>query len=200
MTFNIQIVGVGGQGVLLASIVIGGAAMADGYQVVMSEVHGMAQRGGSVVSTVRIGDGMMGPLIPKGGADLLLGFEPVETYRSLEYANESTYIITNTHPIIPITVSGGADEYPEVETLLERMRAVNSRVIALDATEIAKIAGGAIATNSVLIGAAAAVDSFPVSKKRIEDELLHRIPDRFSDLNKRAFQMGYDEIRSALDR
>lgn len=200
MTYSIQIVGVGGQGVLLASMVVGGAAMADGWEVAMSEVHGMAQRGGSVVSTVRIGRETMGPLIPKGGADLLLGFEPVETYRSLEYANKSTYIITNSHPIIPITVSAGADQYPDINFLLERMRAVNPRVVSLDATGIAKKAGASIATNSVLIGAAAAVESFPVSKRKLEEELLRRVPAQFADLNKRAFQMGYDDVRSILNR
>jgi len=200
MIYSVQMVGVGGQGVLLASMAIGGAAMGQGWKVAMSEVHGMAQRGGSVTSTVRIGEEVVSPLIPKGGADLLLGFEPVETYRSLEYANEATYIVTNTHPIFPITVSLGEDQYPDVDLLLERMRSVSRRVLHVDATQLAISVGGAIAANSVLIGAAGAVEDFPIPKHALEEELLKRVPSRHREMNKKAFQMGYEEVCVAIER
>jgi indolepyruvate ferredoxin oxidoreductase beta subunit len=197
--YNIQMVGVGGQGVLLASMVIGEAAMSKGMEVAMSEVHGMAQRGGSVSSTIRMGDDVISPLIPKGGADLLLAFEPIEAYRSLEYANKDTYIVTNTHPIIPITVSMGADEYPDLDHIIEKMRSASSRVIPLNATDIAIEFGGAIATNSVLIGAVAAVEGFPLSAEELKKSLLDRVPEKFRQMNEKAFQGGYQATMDIMD-
>jgi indolepyruvate ferredoxin oxidoreductase beta subunit len=184
-------VGVGGQGVLLASMVIGRTAMDKGMDVAMSEVHGMAQRGGSVTSTIRMGEGVLSPLTPKGGADLLLAFEPVEAYRSLGYTNRETYIVTNTHPIIPITVSMGEDRYPEVGSVIESLRRSSGRVIALDATGLAVNEGGAIATNSVLMGAVAAVKGFPLSKQELLTSLLDRVPDKFRAMNENAFEVGF---------
>jgi len=197
--YNIQMVGVGGQGVLLASMVIGETAMRKGMEVTMSEVHGMAQRGGSVTSTIRMGDDVISPLIPKGGADLLLAFEPIEAYRSLEYANKDTYIVANTHPIIPITVSMGADEYPDLDYIIEKMRSASSRVIRVNATEIAIELGGAIATNSVLIGAVAAVKGFPLSAEELMKSLLDRVPEKFREMNERAFQTGYQVAKDIMD-
>ena len=199
MIYSVQMVGVGGQGLLLASMVLGGAALSQGWDVAMSEVHGMAQRGGSVTSTVRIGEEVVSPLIPRGGADLLLGFEPVETYRALEYANETTHIVTNTHPIIPITVSMGVDQYPDVNLLLERMKLVNRKVLPVDATALAEKAGGIIAANSVMIGAAGAVEAFPISKGALVKELLERVPLKSQEMNRKAFQMGFEEVRGILE-
>lgn len=200
MRYNVQMVGVGGQGVLLASMVIGEAAMRKGMEVAMSEVHGMAQRGGSVTSTIRMGDDIISPLIPKGGADLLLAFEPIEAYRSLEYANEDTFIVANTHPIIPITVSMGADEYPDLDNIIDKMRSASSRVIPVNATDIAIEFGGAIATNSVLIGAVAAVKGFPLSVEELKESLLERVPEKFRQMNERAFEGGYQAAIEIMDR
>jgi indolepyruvate ferredoxin oxidoreductase beta subunit len=199
MRYSIQMVGVGGQGVLLASMVIGEAAMHMGLDVVMSEVHGMAQRGGSVTSIIRMGEGVISPLIPKGGADLLLAFEPIEAYRSLDSANKDTYIITNTHPIIPITVSMGADQYPDIDQVIEKMRSVSSKVVPVDATGIATGVGGAIATNSVLIGAVAAVEGIPISEGVLKDSLLDRVPTKFREMNEKAFQCGLDYTRKFFE-
>ena len=200
MRYNIQMVGVGGQGVLLASMVIGEAAMLKGLEVAMSEVHGMAQRGGSVTSTIRMGDNVISPLIPKGGADLLLAFEPIEAYRALEYANKDTFIVVNTHPIIPITVSMGADEYPDLDSVIESMRAASGRVIPVNATETAVEFGGAIATNSVLIGAVAAVRGFPLTAGELKRSLLDRVPEKFRQMNEMAFQGGYQIAMETMDR
>lgn len=199
MRYSVQMVGVGGQGVLLASMVMGCAAMGRGLEVTMSEVHGMAQRGGSVSSTIRMGEGVISPLIPRGGADLLMAFEPVEAYRSLEYANKDTFIVTNLQPIIPITVSMGADLYPDVELVIERMRAVSPRVVALDATGIAVEVGGAITANSVLIGAVAAVDDFPLERQEVEDSLRGRVPAKFREMNRLAFERGYEAAKKAVE-
>jgi len=198
MKYNVQMVGVGGQGVLLASMVIGNAAMAKGMEVAMSEVHGMAQRGGSVTSTIRMGEEVISPLIPKGGADLLLAFEPIEAYRSLGFSNEGTYIVTNTHPIIPITVSMGVDKYPEMDEVISALREASGRVIPIDATELAVEEGGAIATNSVLMGAVAAVKNFPISREELLRSLMDRVPKKFSEMNERAFQRGYESASQII--
>jgi indolepyruvate ferredoxin oxidoreductase beta subunit len=195
MKYNIQLVGVGGQGVLLASTVLGNAAVAEGMEAAMSEVHGMAQRGGSVQCSVRIGREIYSPLIPKGGADLLLGFEPAETLRSVTSVSKDSYIITNTAPVVPISVSIGQGTYPPLEEILEALRSVNDHVVAIDATAKAIEAGRAITANAVLIGAIAAVKGFPLSKQRVLDALLAAVPAKARDVNVRAFDLGYQEVR-----
>lgn len=195
MKYNIQLVGVGGQGVLLASTVLGNAAVAEGMEAAMSEVHGMAQRGGSVQCSVRIGQDIYSPLIPKGGADLLLGFEPAETLRSVTSVSKGSYIITNTSPVVPISVSIGQGTYPPLDEILEALRSVNDHVVAIDATAKAIEAGRAITANAVLIGAIAAVKGFPLSKQRVLDALLAAVPAKARDVNVRAFDLGYQEVR-----
>ena len=195
MKYNIQLVGVGGQGVLLASTVLGNAAVAEGMEAVMSEVHGMAQRGGSVQCSVRIGQDIYSPLIPKGGADLLLGFEPVETLRSVTSVSRGAYIITNTSPVVPISVSIGQGTYPSLDEIIEALRSVNDHVVAVDATAKAIEAGRAITANAVLIGAIAAVKGFPLSKQRVLDALLEAVPAKARDVNVKAFELGYQEVR-----
>ena len=118
MKYTVQIVGVGGQGVLLASMVLGNAAMKMGYDVAMSEVHGMAQRGGSVLSTLRFGDGVISPLEATGSADLIMGFEPVETCRNIQLGNKDTIIVMNVNPVYPSAVASGLAKYPDVDGLI----------------------------------------------------------------------------------
>ena len=129
MKYTIQIVGVGGQGVLLASMVLGNAAMSAGYDVAMSEVHGMAQRGGSVLCTLRFGEGTISPLEAAGGADLLLGFEPAETCRNLGLCNKDTKVIMNLDPVYPSMVAAGFETYPEVQSLVDAAMKLNSNIM-----------------------------------------------------------------------
>jgi indolepyruvate ferredoxin oxidoreductase, beta subunit len=196
--YNIQLVGVGGQGVLLASTVLGNAAVAEGLEVAMSEVHGMAQRGGSVQCSVRLGRGIFSPLIPKGGADLLLGFEPVETCRALNLVNQGSYIVTNLTPVVPITVSAGLEVYPKVEEILGAIRSVNTNLITIDASALAIQAGKAITANSVLIGAISAVKGFPLTKERMLGSLLQVVPAKAREINMRAFELGYQAVAGSL--
>ena len=195
MKYNIQLVGVGGQGVLLASTVLGNAAVAEGMEVAMSEVHGMAQRGGSVQCSVRLGQGIYSPLIPRGGADLLLGFEPAETLRNVTSVNRDSCIITNTSPVVPISVSIGQGTYPPLGDILDALRSVNDHVVAIDATAKAIEAGRAITANAVLIGAISAVKGFPLSKGRVLDALLEAVPAKAKDVNVRAFELGYLAVK-----
>lgn len=190
MSYSILIAGVGGQGVLLASRVLGEAALRSGHKVAMSEVHGMAQRGGSVTALVRIGEEAVSPLVPKGGADLIIGFEPVETYRSLPYANRGTTLITDVRPIVPMTVTSGNERYPEVGRLLEAMRATGMKVIALDATSLAERAGARVAVNSVLIGAVSSLEGFPLPPEVIRSALMGSVPAKARSINEKAYELG----------
>jgi indolepyruvate ferredoxin oxidoreductase beta subunit len=190
MIYNALIVGVGGQGVLLASRVIGEAAMKAGHEVVMSEVHGMAQRGGSVSAAVRFGEGVISPLIPKAGADLIIGFEPVETYRALPYAKRGTVVVTDVGRLVPMTVTSGGEKYPEVGDLLSSMEGAGLKVVSLDATKLAEDAGTRLTVNSVLIGAVSALAGFPLPEDVLGSTLLSSVPGKAKDVNEKAFALG----------
>lgn len=195
MKYTVQIVGVGGQGVLLASMVLGNAAMKSGHKVAMSEVHGMAQRGGSVLSTLRFGDDVISPLEASGGADLIMGFEPVETCRSITLGNKNTQVLMNLDPVYPSMVAAGFEEYPDIEALKKSVNSISSHVTTIDATKIAVEAGKAVAANAVMIGAVAAMEAFPLSKDILKETLLETVPEKFKELNSKAFDMGYNAIR-----
>ena len=192
MKYTVQIVGVGGQGVLMASMVLGNAAMNAGYKVAMSEVHGMAQRGGSVLSTLRFGDDVISPLEAVGNADMIMGFEPVETVRNLSLANKDSVILMNLDPVLPSMVAAGFEDYPDVEVLKKAVTDVNPNLNTIDATRIAIEAGKAVVANAVMIGAVAAMEGFPLSKDVLLDALKMQVPAKFLDLNVKAFEMGYN--------
>ena len=188
---DIFITGVGGQGSLSASRFLGEAAVKAGLKVLVGEIHGMAQRGGIVESTVRIGD-VHGPIISDGQADVLLGFEPVETRRAMGKASPETLIITNTHPIVPAMVSMKGDKYPDAEEILERIRAISPKVIALDATEMAGQAGNAQALNAVLVGVLAGAGVLPFDTNLLREVVMAGVPKKALDVNERAFAMGVE--------
>ena len=195
MKYTVQIVGVGGQGVLLASMVLGNAAMEMGFQVAMSEVHGMAQRGGSVLSTLRFGDEVISPLEAVGNADMIMGFEPSEPCRNIHLANEDSVILMNLDPVLPSMVAAGFEEYPEVSDLVDSVKAVNNHLVTIDATSLAIKAGKAVAANAVMIGAVAALDGFPIPKDVLKDVLGKKVPEKFRELNLNAFEMGYEAAK-----
>lgn len=194
MKYSVQIVGVGGQGVLLASMVLGNAAMRAGYSVMMSEVHGMAQRGGSVRSTLRFGDDVSSPLEATGAADLIMSFEPVETVRSLPLGNRKSAVIMNLDPVLPGNVAAGFETYPDIGDLVKEVRKENDNVITIEATKIAIKAGKAVAANAVMIGAVAAVRGFPLDRELLKEVLLEKVPEKAKDLNAKAFDMGYEAM------
>ena len=196
MKYTVQIVGVGGQGVLMASMVLGNAAMEMGFQVAMSEVHGMAQRGGSVLSTLRFGDEVISPLEAVGNADMTMGFEPSETCRNIQLANRDSVILMNMDPVLPSMVAAGFEEYPDVSDLVDSVRAVNGHLVTIDATSLAIKAGKAVAANAVMIGAVAALDGFPIPRDVLKDVLGKLVPEKFKDLNPKAFDMGYEAARN----
>jgi indolepyruvate ferredoxin oxidoreductase beta subunit len=199
MKYSIMIVGVGGQGVLLASRVLGECALRSGHRLALSEVHGMAQRGGSVTALVRFGEEVISPLIPKGGADLMVGFEPVETYRALPYANQGTLIVTDVRPIVPMTVTSGNEKYPEVGLLLDGMRNAGLKVLPVEATRLAEEAGARVTVNSVLIGAISALSSFPLDADLLHSTLMASVPAKAKEVNERAYLLGRDAVLRARD-
>ncbi len=187
---EIYITGVGGQGSLSASRFLGEAATKADLKVIVGEIHGMAQRGGIVESTVRIGN-VHGPIIPDGHADLLLGFEPIETLRAIGKASEKTLIITDTHPVVPPLVSMRGDDYPDVDDALQRIRGYCPRMIALNATELAQDAGNAQALNTVLLGVVAGTAILPFGSDILREVIMASVPKKAIDVNERAFEMGH---------
>ena len=188
-TKNIMIVGVGGQGTVLASKLLGYVLLNRGYDVKVSEVHGMSQRGGSVVTYVRYGEKVYSPIIDKGEADLILSFEQLEAARWLEYLKPDGQIITNTQKMEPMPVITGAAIYPE--NLVEKMRAAGATVVADDFLSLAMQAGSSKAVNIVLMGKlATCFPDIPLSDWQTAIE--KNVPPKFLELNKKAFELGYN--------
>jgi len=188
---RILFTGVGGQGTLLASRLLGEAAMAENMDVCVSEVHGMAQRGGVVESTVMLG-GITGPIISNGEADVLVSFEPLETIRALARCSRKSVIVTNTVPIEPFTVKLGQAEYPDVDHWIDFMKNNYAVVKALNADALAKDAGTAKAVNVVLLGTLSASGVLPVSADRIRDTISRTVKKKFVDANLKAFDLGFE--------
>ena len=187
MTKNIMIVGVGGQGTLLASRILGNTVIEEGYDVKVSEVHGMSQRGGSVVTYVKYGDKVYSPIIDRGEADIILAFELLEALRALPYLKKGGKIIVNTQSIDPMPVITGMSSYPEniVEKLSEKVN-----TLPIDALNLAKQAGNMKAVNVVFIGVMAKSTDIPYEKWI---EIIKKtVPEKFLDVNLKAFELGYN--------
>ncbi len=185
---NILIVGVGGQGTLLASKVIGGAAQLSGFDVKQSEVHGMAQRGGSVVTYVRFANKVFSPLVEKGQADIILAFEKLEAWRWADYLKPEGTIIVNDQEIPPMPVIIGAAAYPE--GIYERISAAGIKLIQVDALSLAKKIGEARAVNIILLGVAAKMLGF--DRQVWEQAIAESIPAKALKVNLQAFATGWN--------
>ena len=185
-TKNVMIVGVGGQGSLLASKLLGRLLVSQGYDVKVSEVHGMSQRGGSVVTYVRYGDHVAAPVIDKGEADFIVSFELLEAARWLPYLKPDGQIVTSTQQIDPMPVIMGAAAYPE--NLVEKMRATGAKVDAMDCLALAEQAGSSKAVNLVLMGRLS--HYFDMPEEAWQQAMESVVPPKFLELNKRAFALG----------
>ena len=187
-TKNIMIVGVGGQGSLLASKLLGRLLLSKGYDIKVSEVHGMSQRGGSVVTYVRYGDKVYSPVIDKGEADFIVSFELLEAARYTEDLKKGGKIITSTQQINPMPVITGAAQYPA--QLVEKIQAAGMDIDAFDALSLAEQAGSAKAVNIVLMGRLSKYFDIPEAEwlAAIEDS----VPPKFLEMNKKAFALGYN--------
>jgi len=196
--FNILITGVGGQGVILMSELLGKAAIEDGLKVRGSEVLGMAVRGGSVTSIIRIGDEVYGPLIPIGKCNALIGMEPSEALRHINYLSKSSLVILNTAVIIPFTVSLGQSEYPGLDQVLKRLNGITGNVVKLDAAQIAQNAGSLLTANIAMLGALFGTEKLPIGIGTIKEAIQARFPDKTALVNIKAFELGYQACRQAL--
>jgi len=186
---RIFLTGVGGQGTLLASRLLGEAALAAGYNPMVSETHGMAQRGGIVVSTVMLGN-LQSPLISPGEADIVLGFEALEAFRALDRCHAKSLVIANAATLVPYPVAIGQAQYPSVAQMFRRMAEQVGALLAFDAGALARQAGSPLAVNMVLLGALAATDYLPIAATDILSVIRTRTKEKFLASNLQAFELG----------
>lgn len=196
-TTRLIIVAVGGQGNLLASKVLGEAALLSGVPVRMSEIHGMAQRGGVVESAIVFGDSNS-TIISDGEADVLVGFEPSETLRALNKCNTKTVVITNLMPLSPFTVTTGESVYPRLDVLQTLIRDKTAKLIAFDATGLAAKAGNVMSVNMVLLGALIQTNTVPLSLEHVKKSIMTKTKKAFVESNLKAFDLGFS-TSSALN-
>lgn len=185
MKYDIVLGGVGGQGILLASQIIAKAALKKGYKVMMAETHGMAQRGGSVVSHVRLGD-IYGALVPEGQSDVVMGFEYMEFFRQLKFLKKGGKAVVNTHKIKPVIL----DTYPDLDYDLSEYA-----VLKVDATKIAKNLGNTIVTNMVMLGALSRFADLPVTEQGLKAVLKESVPPKFLEIDLKAFEEGVKAVQ-----
>ena len=195
-TKRLIIVAVGGQGNLLASKVLGEAALLAEVPVRMSEIHGMAQRGGVVESAVVFGDAES-TIISDGEADVLLGFEPSETLRALNKCNAQTVVITNTAALPPFTVAIGKGTYPDLKETQKLIRSKTAKLIAFDAQALAKKAGNIMSLNMVLLGSLIQTGIMPVSAEQVKEAIRTSTKKAFVDINVKAFELGFEAAAKA---
>lgn len=188
---DIVIVGVGGQGVILISDIIGRAGVTAGKPVRGAETHGMAQRGGSVINHTRIGC-RFSPMVASGGADVLVALEPAEALRFAYFLSPNGVALVNTRPVLPVTVTTGVARYPQWDEIRAPLEGLCRTLKAMDATALAKKAGTAQAMNVVMLGALARF--IPLPEDLIQGALCDVVPPKYREANKRAFSLGKAEV------
>ncbi|MBQ2082688.1 MAG: indolepyruvate oxidoreductase subunit beta [Lachnospiraceae bacterium] len=189
MKKDIMICGVGGQGTVLASKIIAASAMDEGWSVHSAETIGMAQRGGPVTSHVRIGDDVFSPLISVSGADLLIAFEPSEAVRNLRYLKKDGFVIVNSIPVKPTSLSGGADYDGNAEIAFLRSRC---RCLVVNSEELCRPFGSSKFFNVAVLGAAVGTGELGLSEETVRNEIIKTVPERFLEKNLAAFSAGYE--------
>lgn len=187
MTKNIVLCGVGGQGTVLASKLIAAAAMKKGISVMSAETIGMAQRGGSVFSHIRLGEHLHSPMIAKGTADIIIGFEPAEAVRMLPYLKDNGQVIVSSHAIMPVTSTLSGADYDGKEIILYLKKVVNN-LLVIDSEKACHELGSSKVLNILLLGAAISSGALGLTEEEIQDAIKERLPEKFHDLNYRALQ------------
>jgi indolepyruvate ferredoxin oxidoreductase beta subunit len=195
---NVIVTGVGGQGNVLITQLMGSALVRTGHHVTIGETYGASQRGGAVMSHLRISrEAQYGPLIPHGQANVILGLEPVETLRVLgQYGNPNVTVITNSRPVYPLAVAIGAAHYPSVEEIVKALEELSSRAWLINATDIALDLGASILANIVMAGALVGADVLPLTPEEFEQELQKSLPADRLDSNLKAFRRGIAEVKA----
>jgi indolepyruvate ferredoxin oxidoreductase beta subunit len=197
-SYNLIITGVGGQGNVLSSQLIGQALVSKGYFVTIGETYGASQRGGSVMSHIRISSQkQLSPLIPKGKADVVVALEPVEGLRVLTaYGNPETIVIANTRPIYPVEVTSGQEKYPETEEIEKSLASLSRKVYSIPATEKAMQMGSPILGNMIMIGALLELDLLPLSAGEFQETLAKNFDEKRLKINLQALEEGRKIVRS----
>ncbi len=194
MVLNIVFSGIGGQGIVVASDIFCEAALFDGLDVAKAEVHGMAQRGGSIVAHVRVGDKVQAPLIEKGKADIILGFEMLEAARVLPMLSKNGTVIMNTKYIPPSTSAGSSSDFNH-EKILSIILDKTGQVYEIDGIGIANRLGNILAVNTILLGALSAIPKNPVTKESLEKAIADRLKEKYVALNLKAFNIGREQVK-----
>lgn len=189
-SYNIVLCGVGGQGTILASKVIAQTAVRLGQNCRVGETHGMSQRGGSVISHVRIGSDVHGALTPDAHGDLMIAFEPVESLRYMNFLKKDAYIILNSQPIIPTSVNAGLATYPAYEDILKELKVASKNIVDVPATKISEEIGGVLFLNMVVLGTATRVPGFPYTEKEIKQSIEELVKPKFIEINIKAYEAG----------
>ena len=193
-TVSIILSGVGGQGVITAAKILGNAAINAKIPVYISEVHGMAQRGGSVICTVRMGK-VSGALLARGMADAIISIEPMEALRYIGFANKKTKVVTDINPVVPFNVTVSGEKYPKLDEVFNEIES-KAELYKINALEIARKAGAIITKNIVMLGSLSAINVLPFDTKILLDTIIDSIPDSYKEINKKAFQGGMEAIKA----
>lgn len=189
MNNNIFLCGVGGQGTVLASKLIASAAMEKGWNVLGAETIGMAQKGGSVFSHLRLGDGIFSPMLGEGTADIIIGFEPAETVRSIKYLKDGGWVIVNSHPVMPVTASIGASGYSG-ELMIDHLKGRVKNLIVIDCDKVCREIGSLRAANMVLLGAAIRTGAIGISMDEIKQAMRKKVKPEYIKINEIALEGG----------
>ena len=192
MEVNIIVAGVGGQGVVTAGTLISQSALVKGHNVVMSEIHGLAQRGGSVSVEVRIGD-VSSPIIPTGETDLILGIEPIEAVRAAQFAGPRTKILINREPVEPVSLTMKGMEYPDLKDLISEI-SENFEVYLIDALPLALEAGDARSASTVMVGAAIQLGVLPIDEESTLEAIRKRFSEKLYAINEKALRLGMKSV------
>jgi len=200
MTYNIMTCGVGGQGLMLVSNIIGLTCAEYGLNIRTAETHGLAQRSGSIYTHIRIGDDVFSPLIPYGEADVLLGMEAIESLRYIEFLKPNGVIILNEYIWQPVQstfdrVIDSEVKYIEFQDIIEKMKMVTNRIFILNASDLALKAGNPLTSNVIMLGALSKIEEFPISKDQLKSMIPRVVPNKAIDVNLKAFDIGYDIIK-----
>ena len=196
--FNMMIAGVGGQGLIVATEMLGTAAVSEGLSTKGVEMIGMAQRGGAVISVLRLGSAPQAPLIPLGSGDLMLGFEMAEALRYITYMSKSSFIVLNTQQIMPVPVLLGQSIYPSLKETIEKLRKNSARIVTLDAIKLALEAGSARSANMVMLGAAFGTRLLPIKTETIKATIQGRFTGQIGLSNIKGFDLGYQACQQGL--
>jgi len=198
LELNLIIAGVGGQGSVLASHIVGTAAIREGLRARVGETFGAAMRGGAVASHVRVGKGVFAPLVPKDGAEIVLALEPLEGLRNaVKFLAKGGLLLTNTHAWMPVDVNIGRAGYPSLEAIKGAVEKLGAEVVAIDATSLAQQAGNVRTLNVVMLGALAGTGKLPVSVETLKEIVRENVPPKTIEANLRAFELGFKEIQKS---